>query len=611
MKIIYSELQKLIPALTADKLRLRDDLTLIGHFVSSVEQIENETVFDLEIRQNRGDCLGYYGIARDLSVFYRIPLCLPQSSLPAISSSYRLPINVTAEKQVKRIQAIRISRLQNSASPPWLKKFLNLHQVNSINTLVDLTNYVMFIFGLPNHAFDVSLSTDNLVWELNRHFSQFTTLDGSVLPLPSGILMVNNPTTALSLSFLGGQSCAISHQTTETVIEMAVYDRTKVRQDYRLLKTTTEAAIRLDKDLDPKLIPIAFTFLINQILQYCRGEISSQLFDYYPSPSPDTQISFDPELPSLYAGIDIPVDFATQTLERLGCQLLPNGNKYSIVPPSIRKDINLEEDLIEEVVRFYGYHQIPKNSPIPIADTRDITPKILYLIEKIKDDFTDLGYDEIRSWPLVNQTENPPTAIITQNSINSDFPYLRQSIIQSLRNQHRHYLRLKLVGQKFFEVGKIFWQENSQYIEQYSLGISNPDPKQLSTDIEKVFGDDCPKDYQMSNDSGQYFAQIVLDNITPPQHYSFLTKTNSAIELTSQIITLDANVSFPEKQNPADLIKQYSQKINQNILWQLVVVDEFFDQKTKQFRYTFRASYYNCDDKLAKNTHSQIFGLKI
>ena len=76
MKIIYSELQKLIPALTADKLRLRDDLTLIGHFVSSVEQIENETVFDLEIRQNRGDCLGYYGIARDLSVFYRIPLCL-------------------------------------------------------------------------------------------------------------------------------------------------------------------------------------------------------------------------------------------------------------------------------------------------------------------------------------------------------------------------------------------------------------------------------------------------------------------------------------------------------------------------------------------------------
>ena len=144
MKLIYSIIKKqFLPDLSVDPKTLANDLAMIGHFVSGIETIRNETVLDLEIRQNRGDCLAYSGLARDLSVLYNIPLNPPRMS-PLRFTDYLLPITVNSP-DVKRIQAIKISHLKNTPSPDWLKKFLEFHQVNSINTVVDLSNYVMFL----------------------------------------------------------------------------------------------------------------------------------------------------------------------------------------------------------------------------------------------------------------------------------------------------------------------------------------------------------------------------------------------------------------------------------------------------------------------------------
>jgi phenylalanyl-tRNA synthetase beta chain len=605
MKIVYSQLKKLLPKLTSDYLKLRNDLTLVGHFTSSMEKLDDEVVYDLEIRQNRADCLGYFGLARDLSVYYQIPLITPTSHIPPITSNYQLPIKVTATDYVKRIQAIRISNLKNTPSPSWLSQFLQLHQINSINTLVDLTNYVMFIYGLPNHAFDTSKSTDRLVWETNQRYSQFTTLDGTTLKLGPEILMVNNPSQPLSLSFLGGQSCAIDIGTTETIIEMAVYDRTKVRNDYRQLKTVTEAAIRLDKDLDSNLIPQAFNYLISLILQYCQGQITSQLYDYYPEPITSPIIPFDPAKPGSYAGITISSDFSLNTLDRLGCQLTPDGTAYLITPPSIRKDINIEEDLIEEVIRFFGYDRIPRHEPISSSPLPDITPKILYLAEQLKDQLVSLGYDEIRSWPLTTQSLDPQTVIATQNSINSEYPYLRQSIIQSLQNQYHQYQRLKLFDQKFFEIGKIFSYQNNQYLESYALGISHYDQSQLAADLNRLFPHlSHPSIHSLSRQS---FVEVTLASVDAPNSYHPSSQQNSAYELNSQIITLDANLNLDSPESPSKLLADYARQIGDEHLWQIVISDIYTDPKTGQIRYTFRVSYFNCDDKTAKAIHQKVF----
>ena len=193
---------------------------------------------------------------------------------------------------------------------------------------------------------------------------------------------------------------------------MAVYNRVRIRNDSRSLKTITEASIRLDKELDTETIPLAFSHLISLIQEHCQATVSGQLLDIYPQRPPLISISFDPQKPSLYAGIKIDDEFSKKTLTALNCSVSPlvkEGIKGRLLvsPPSLRKDLTIEEDLIEEIIRFYGYNKIPTNDPIDSTQFPDITPPILYLCEKLKDDLVGLGYNEVRSWPLVRHCEEP------------------------------------------------------------------------------------------------------------------------------------------------------------------------------------------------------------
>lgn len=600
MKLIYSQLQKFLPDLKVEPQQLRDDITMIGHFVNFFENIDNEIVFDLDIKVNRGDCLGYYGIARDLSVFYNIPLQNLSQKINN-SSNNQLPIKITTEN-VKRVMAIKISDLKNNSSPQWLQTFLKCHNVNSINTLVDLTNYIMFLYGIPNHAFDTAKSGDNLIWEMNSKFKEFTSLDGSKLNIDQNILMINNPNKALSLSFWGGEACAIDLNTTETIIELAIYDRTTVRKNSQQLKSVTEASVRLEKDLDTELIPTAFTHLVNLILENCGGQLTSQIFDHYPSKSNLPQIKFDFKKPTLVSGIEIPTSFAIDVFTRLGCLIKDN----IIAPPSIRKDITIEADLVEEVVRFWGYQKIPINQPIAFKQVEDITPKEIYLIDQLKDQLINLGYDEVLTWPLVGTPVDTKTVVITQNSINTESIYLRQSLIPSLKQQLDQYSRFKLNATQFFEIGKIFHQEGDKYIEQNALGIYCSDSQKLQLDIKSL---NLPLTKERIREIDN-FTEIIIDDLPKIKNYTPKILNQSAYELTSQIITLDANITLNTQEDPINLIQKYSQIIGYKILWEIIITDVYYDTKNNKYRYTFRVSYFNTDDKTAKEIHLKSFCLK-
>ncbi|MFH1561436.1 MAG: phenylalanine--tRNA ligase beta subunit-related protein, partial [Patescibacteria group bacterium] len=304
MKIIVSQLNQFLPKLKKSPRQLADDLTMIGHFCSAIETDGKQTVLDLEVRQNRGDCLSYYGIARDLSVFYQTPIFVPKTKASAIQNTTQLPIKVLARKETVRIMAIKISRIKNQTSPDWLKNFLKLHQINNIDLLVDLTNYITLCYGIPCHIFDTKKSGEQLTWEINNNqYSSFVTLDGTKLELKPDTFIIGDKNGAASLVMLGGQRAAIDKNTNEIIVEMAIYDRKKVRKDAKSLGVVTEAGIRLEKDLDPKLIPIAFDQLIDLIQKHCQGEVSGTIFDYYPNPEIIREISFNPKKVSDYAGI--------------------------------------------------------------------------------------------------------------------------------------------------------------------------------------------------------------------------------------------------------------------------------------------------------------------
>lgn len=607
MKIIYSHLQKLLPSLKNIPVKdIANRLTYLGHFHDGLQVTNSQEVISLEVRQNRGETLGYFGLASDLAVLYP-SLIIPQNNLDFPATNSQVPISIQTP-DVARIQSIVISNLKNTVSPSWLVEFLSLHDVNSINVLVDLTNYIMFLYGLPCHAFDTAKIGKPLTWQNNSGiFKQFITLDGTSLNLDKGNIVVTSQDQVDSLSFIGGQDSGIDLNTSETLLEMAIYNRSKVKQDSRSLKTITEASIRLDKELDTELIPQAFNHLISLVLEYCGGQITTALFDHYPHKPHIPKIPLNLNKISQIAGINIPTDFCLDILNKLNCQCHPErseGPHFLVIPPTYRKDLNIEEDLVEEVIRFHGYDQIPHNTPIAKKQVTDITPKILLLIESLKDKLVSLGYDEVRSWPLVSDTIDSNTAIASQNSINSNYPYLRQSIIQSLKTQLQSYTKYKVPNPQFFEIGKIFSKQKDQYIEKYALGIYHPSQDILQKDLNQI---GLP-----SNNNKNNFAEIVLDDLNAKtldlKTTSIKNNPKSIIELTHQITTLDANVTYPTKIDPKKLTDEYSLKIGDS-LWQIDITDIYQNPQDKSYKYSFRVSYYNLSSAKAKQLHLSTFNL--
>ncbi len=625
MKLIYSELKKLLPNLDYPAQKIADDLTLISHLSEGTDVTNNEKVINLEIPKDRGDCLGYYGLAKEISVLHNLKLELPKIDLPKSTNKEKINVFVSAEKEVIRLMALKIKNVSNKPSPTWLKHFLELHEINSVNTLVDLTNYIMLIYGIPCHAFDAAKASNQLQWQINSKKDQITTLDGTNIEIPAGSLVITDPVGTASLSIIGGRRTAIDLETTETIIEMAVYLPKRVRLDAKNMNIITEASIRLEKNLDPELIPQAFNHLISLILENCDGEINSQTFDYYPNKPSRPKIEYNPNKPAAYAGIDIPEKYGLEILEKLDCQIEKENNKYQIIPPTLRTDLNLEEDLIEEVVRFYGYNKIPTDEPISSQELPDITPKILYLINSIKNSLVNFGYDEIRSWPIIREENfHQPTylpkkaqPIYTENNVNSEYPLLRMSLASSLYLQTVQAQKLKLPDQKFFEVGKTYYQLNKNYLENYTVSIYQPNFQQLEEDIQEVLtglGINVNQ-YSVEIINNKKFIELNLNKISDSLDEAPLIELNTpekqtgqAIELNRQIINLDANVILDKKVKPEKLIKKYQAKIDPNILWKLEIID-IYQTEDDRYKYTFRAYYYNAKAAVARKIHMQAFQL--
>ena len=244
---------------------------------------------------------------------------------------------------------------------------------------------------------------------------------------------------------------------------------------------------------------------------------------------------------------------------------------------------------------FWGYQNIPVNQPLSYKKITDITPKILYTIDTLKDQLKQLGYDEVLTWPLVSKPGDQ-NAVRTQNSINSEYTYLRTSLIDTLKLQLDNYRRLKLPQPQFFEIGKIYFKKGSKYSEKYALGLYHHNPQILKKDLETL---------GLKSQINNSFAQIILDDLQHPDFYQAkFSPQTSAVELNSQIITLDANLLLDKKVNPQTLLEKYKKIIGPKILWNITITDIYHDQKLDKYRYTFQVNYYNCDDKTAKKPTS-------
>jgi phenylalanyl-tRNA synthetase beta chain len=420
MKVVYNWLKDFVDfAATPHELASR--LALSGTNIASVEVEPLGGVIDCEVSSNRPDCLGVYGIAREVGAVYKLPI-QPIAPKPAESSAAKVgdavSVKIEAPELCGRFTArvIRGARIQ--PSPAWLRERLEAAGVGSINNVVDSTNYVMLELGHALHAFDYDLVRNHsIVVRRAKAKERIKTLDGIERELDPSICMISDGDGARAVGIggiMGGGETEISFSTKNVLLECAWFEPVGIRGATRFLKLHTEASTRFSRGADPEMAELASRRCAELILQLAGGELAAGFLDVYPGKRRAKKITITRAEILRVMGGDVPdkevegalgsLGFAPVRVDQNRGQLGSILAAWECTQPSWRADVEREIDLIEEVARIYGLHRFPARLP---AARQGAARLPHYEAEsRLRERLIGLGYREIVTIPHVAENRD-------------------------------------------------------------------------------------------------------------------------------------------------------------------------------------------------------------
>lgn len=459
---------------------LTQKLTMAGHMLDKLVEKDKDTLLDLELRGNRPDLLGVYGLAREISALYDTKLgALKTTSLAKLKQTDEL-VTVKDPDLVERFFALTLS-VKVKTSPDWLKKRLSYFGIPSINNVVDITNYVMLETGEPMHAFDLGhLTGKHLIIRRAKNGETMTTLLGTPVKLTPEDLVLADLKGPQGLTMIGGQNSGTSFETTEILLEAAVYKYANVRRTGRRIGIRTEAGTRHEKILDPNNVTIALERAIFLLTELAEARPLGIKTDYYPEKVTPTKITLTQDKIKQLSGLDIPTSDSEKILINLGCQVeTTKTGDFNVSAPTFRTDIKDPADLVEEILRVYGYEKIP----VTLLGVNPLSQKTFTNVafkENLRDLLVNLGLNETITSSIRENTQLPvfeaggsyPPIIKIINPPDPNVTSLRPSLIPGLVGAVKKAEAYKQQNQAFFEIGKIFFADKkSGYHEQERLGI--------------------------------------------------------------------------------------------------------------------------------------------
>lgn len=364
MYISYNWLKSLIE-FPADCNELAAALTNVGLAVEGISAHGDDWVLDIDITSNRPDCLSHLGIAREVAVIYGVPLLLPDEAEAVAVDEIPFPailapdvIRLDAEDLCYRFTGRIIRGVTIGPSPDWLVKRLEAIGERSINNVADITNFVMHELGQPMHAFDLNrLTEERIVVRRARKGETIITLDGVERELDAEMLAICDAQKPVAVAgIMGGLESAISDATTNVFLEVAYFKRESIRRTSRRLGLSTEASYRFERGVDIENLKRASNRAAELIVSIAGG-VAGDIIDIYPvkPERPVIRVSDLPRSVKRLTGLEIEENTADQILNALGIRINEDGE---YIPPSWRYDVAIEEDLVEEVVRHFGYDKI-------------------------------------------------------------------------------------------------------------------------------------------------------------------------------------------------------------------------------------------------------------
>jgi len=473
MKVVYSWLKDFVDV-TATPEELASRLALAGTNIASVESQPLGGVIDAEVTSNRADCLAVYGIAREVSAIYRLPLKAvaprPAESAKAKASDI-ISVKIESPELCARYTARVIRGVKIAPSPSWLRDRLEASGVASINNVVDATNYVMMELGNPMHAFDCDKVRDHsVVVRAAKPNEKMTTLDGAQREMSAGMPLVcdGDGSRAIGSGVMGGATTEISFSTKTILLECAWFEPVSIRRATRYLKLHTEASTRFSRGVDMEMAELASRRCAELILQLAGGELLSGVVDAYPGKRAAKKITITRAELLRVMGADVPDREIEAILSALGFAPLRvdqnRGQAGSILAawdcsqPSWRADVEREIDLIEEVSRVYGTDKFPPRLPVARAGAARLPH---YEAEsRLRERLIGLGYSEIVTIPHVPEERDalfrPADAIPARlaNPLSEEAGLLRSNGTVSMAGAIEWNLNHSQRNLRLFEIGR-------------------------------------------------------------------------------------------------------------------------------------------------------------
>lgn len=459
--------------------------TPVGLPAAEYFKIENDTLLELDLTPNRIDAASHLGVARDLAAHAAAHGSSVQLKWPSVDSfkvdNQSYPVNITLEKEeaCTRYSGLTISGVKVKESPDWLKNKLRSIGMTPINNIVDITNFVLHECGQPLHAFDGDqISGNQVIVKTSPAGTKFITLDGKERELHSEDLMICNKEEGMCIAgVFGGAKSGVSQSTTRIFLESACFNPVYIRRTSRRHGLFTDASFRYERGSDPDMVIYALKRAALLIKELAGGEISSDIQDIYPKPQNGTEIELSKKNLARLIGKELDPDLVKTILKALDIKILSeNREGLSLLSPPYRVDVLREADVIEEILRVYGYNNIEISGRLNSSIVISPRPDHHKLRNIISAQLIGAGFQEIMCNSLTKAAyyENSEhfkasKTVMLTNPLSTDLNGLRQTLLFGgletiIHNRNRKHPDLKL-----FELGNCYaLKENADITVQKS-----------------------------------------------------------------------------------------------------------------------------------------------
>jgi phenylalanyl-tRNA synthetase beta chain len=462
--------------LPVDYVRLADELTLAGIAVEGIYGSGDNTVFEMEITTNRPDAMNHYGVAREASALYDLPLRPIEPKLPAAQGKSDVTIDIEEPELCPRFTAREIRGASVKSSPAHIAHRLQLLDQRPISNAVDATNYVLWESGKPTHVFDLDLLEGRrLVIRKARAGETLKTLDGVERKLSTDDLVVADAKKPVGLAgVMGGFDTMITEKTKNILIESAWWDPVTVRRMSKRHGIHTDASHRFERGADFESTVPSTDRVAQLILESGGGALVGGVIDVIARQLDLAPVELDLREVRRILGEQLSTIEINRILSRLGFTVLPGGeDSYLVHIPSWRLDVEREIDIIEELARLHGYDKFPNTLPAYSGEVRDLPDA--HKDARLRSSLLALGYNEAISLTFISKDDarrfSTAPELDLANPLSDEASVMRTSLVPSMLNMLAYNLNRGSDNVRLFEAGNVFEASGAKALEAKRICI--------------------------------------------------------------------------------------------------------------------------------------------